>query len=228
MHTLKLKDWNIDDRPREKFLLKGAAVLSDAELIAILLRSGTREQTAVDLGKHILALAGNNLQNLGKIKLKQLRNIKGVGETKAVSLLAALELGRRKAAATSAKSMKIINALDVRKIMDTYMDSLIHEEFWALALNNANKLLAKQKVGHGGLTSTIADPKIIFKFALENLATQLVLVHNHPSENCFPSQSDKELTIQLKEAGKLLSINILDHVIIAGDNYFSFKEHDLL
>lgn len=228
MQTLRLKDWNIDDRPREKFLLKGATALSDAELIAILLRSGTREQTAVDLAKQILALAGNNLQDLGKLRLKQLREIKGVGETKAISLLAALELGRRKAAATATKHVQITTSLDVRRVISPLVSDLIHEEFWALALNNGNRLLAKQKVGHGGVTSTIADPKIIFKFALENLATQLVLVHNHPSENCFPSQSDKDLTAQLKEAGKLLSINILDHIIIAGEDYFSFKENNLL
>ncbi len=228
MQILKLKDWNIDDRPREKFLLKGAAALSDAELIAILLRSGTREQTAVDLAKHILAMAGNNLQDLGRIRLKQLRNIKGVGQTKAVSLLAALELGRRKSAAAAVKSKQIINSQDVQNLMAPLITDLTHEEFWVLALNNGNRLLAKQKIGHGGVSSTVADPKIIFKFALENLATQLVLVHNHPSENCFPSPSDKELTAQLKDAGKLLSINILDHVIIAGEEYFSFKEHDLL
>ncbi len=228
MQTLKLKDWNIDDRPREKFLLKGAAALSDAELIAIILRSGTREQTVVDLAKHVLALSGNSLHNLGKIQLQQLRKIKGIGETKAISLLAALELGQRKIASKSGRPEYINDHIDVRNIMFPLMDSLIHEEFWVLGLNNANKLLAKQKIGHGGVSRTVADPKIIFKFALENLATQLILVHNHPSGNCFPSESDKKLTIQMKKAGELLSVSITDHVIIAGQEVYSFRENDLL
>ncbi len=226
--TLRLKDWKADDRPREKFLLKGAAALSDAELLAIILRSGTREQTAVDLAKQVLALAGNNLHELGRLKLPQLRSIKGIGATKALSLLSAFELGRRRNSTASGKTTKINNAPDVKNYIAPLLEDISHEEFWVMALNNANKLLAKQKVGHGGVTATVADPKIIFKFALENLATQLILVHNHPSGNCFPSQADKQLTCQLKEAGKLLSITIIDHVIIAGDDYFSFKDHNLL
>jgi DNA repair protein RadC len=228
MTTLRLKDWNEDDRPREKLMMKGPVALSDAELIAILLRSGTRNYTVMDIAKHILSMAGNNLTELGKLEVKQLQEIKGMGLTKSVTLLSALELGRRRAIAHQGERPFIRQGADVQNIIGPLLADLPYEEFWVLALNQAGRLIDKKKVAHGGISSILADIRIIFKFALEKFATRLILVHNHPSGEKIPSMNDRKLTIRLKDAGKLLDINIIDHIIIAGDSYFSFTEEGLL
>jgi DNA repair protein RadC len=225
---LKLKDWNTDDRPREKLASKGSATLSDAELIAILLGSGTRNQTVLDLARNVLSLANNNLAELGKIELKQLQGVKGIGMVKGITLLAALELGRRRAATRAEERPVIYKAADVQNIMSPILSDLTHEEFWVLALNQAGRLIDKKKIGHGGLSTALADIRIVFKFALDNLATRLLLVHNHPSGEKIPSKEDINLTLRMQDAGNLLSIKIVDHIIIAGKNYFSFKEEELL
>jgi DNA repair protein RadC len=225
---LKLKEWNKDDRPREKLVLRGSAILSDAELIAILLRSGTRNYTAIDLARQVLSLANNNLAELGKISLKQLQSVKGVGLTKGITLLSALELGRRRGSAHTEERPAIHEGMDVWNIMGPILSDLTHEEFWVLALNQAGRLIDKKKIGHGGLAAALADVRIVFKFALEVFATRLILVHNHPSGEKFPSKADIDLTIQMQNAGNLLNIKIIDHIIIARENYFSFKEEDLL
>ncbi|MDR3180637.1 MAG: DNA repair protein RadC [Prevotellaceae bacterium] len=225
---MNLKEWNKDDRPREKLMSQGAAVLSNAELIAILLNSGTRNQTVIDLARHVLLLANNNLAELGKIELKQLQGIKGIGLAKGITLLSALELGRRRTAANAEERPTIHNATDAQNIMEPILSDLTYEEFWVLALNQAGRLIDKKKIGHGGLAAALADIRIVFKFALDKLATRLLLVHNHPSGEKFPSKEDINLTLRMQNAGNLLSIKIADHIIIAGKNYFSFKEEGLL
>jgi DNA repair protein RadC len=209
-------------------VLKGSAVLSDAELIAILLRSGTRDQTAIDLARHVLSLANNNLAELGKIELKQLQHIKGIGLVKGITLLSALELGRRRAITPSEERPAIYKAIDAQNIMEPLLSDLTYEEFWVLALNQAGRLIDKKKIGHGGLAATSADIRIVFKFALDKLATRLLLVHNHPSGEKFPSKEDIDLTLRMQNAGNMLNIKIVDHIIIAGKNYFSFNEEGLL
>jgi DNA repair protein RadC len=225
---LKLKDWNKDDRPREKLVSKGTAVLSDAELIAILLGSGTRNQTVIDVARQVLSLANNNLDELGKIELRQLQGVKGIGMAKGITLLAALELGRRRTFTHAEERPAVHKATDVQNIMSPILSDLTYEEFWVLALNQAGRLIDKKKIGHGGLATALVDTRIVFKFALDKLATRLLLVHNHPSGEKFPSKEDIELTLRLQNAGNLLNIKIVDHIIIAGKNYFSFKEEALL
>ncbi|MDR0737513.1 MAG: DNA repair protein RadC [Prevotellaceae bacterium] len=225
---MKLKEWNKDDRPREKLALKGSVALSDAELIAILLRSGTRNQTVIDLARHVLSLANNNLAELGKIELKQLQHIKGIGLVKGITLLSALELGRRRAITHTEERPAIYKAIDAQNIMEPLLSDLTYEEFWVLALNQAGRLIDKKKIGHGGLAATPVDIRIVFKFALDKLATRLLLVHNHPSGEKFPSKEDIDLTMRMQNAGDVLNIKIIDHIIIAGKNYFSFNEEGLL
>jgi DNA repair protein RadC len=225
---LTLKDWNKDDLPREKLSLKGPAALSDTELIAILLRSGTRNQTVVDLARRVLALVDNNLAELGRIELKQLQSIKGIGLAKGITLLTALELGRRRTRTCTDDRPVIHKSADVWDIMGALLSDLVHEEFWVLALNQAGRLVGKKKIGRGGLSETMADVRVVFKFALENAATRVILVHNHPSGEKYPSKADTALTSNMKNAGNLLNIQVADHIIIAGENYFSFKDDGLL
>jgi DNA repair protein RadC len=225
---LKLKDWNKDDRPREKLALKGSAALSDAELIAILLNSGTRNQTVIDLARQVLLLANNNLAELGKIDLKRLQGVKGIGLARGITLLAAFELGRRRAAAHAEERPAIYKATDVQNIMGPVLSDLTYEEFWVLAINQAGRLIDKKKIGHGGLAATPADIRIVFKFALDSLATRLLLVHNHPSGEKSPGKEDLDLTARMQKAGDMLNIKVVDHIIIAGKTYFSFHEGGLL
>ena len=225
---MNLKEWNKDDRPREKLVSQGPAALSNAELIAILLNSGTRNQTVIDLARQVLLLANNNLAELGKIELKQLQSLKGIGMAKGITLLSALELSRRKANAQTEERPTIGSAADAQQIMAPVLSDLTHEEFWVLALNQAGRLIDKKKIGHGGLAAAVADIRVVFKFALDKLATRLLLVHNHPSGEKYPSKEDINLTLRIQNAGNLLDIRIDDHIIIAGKNYFSFKEEELL
>jgi DNA repair protein RadC len=224
--NLKILNWAEEDRPREKLLLKGRAALSDAELIGILIGSGTISMSAVELAKHILIGSGNDLNELAKLNVKELQKFKGIGEAKAISIISALELGRRRKESDPVKKAKISSSEDIYNLMKPNLLDLMHEEFWIILLNRANHVLKKVQISSGGVSGTVADPKIIFKTALENLASAVILVHNHPSGNLKPSEADDSLTKKLKYAGALLDIPILDHIIFTNSNYFSFADEN--
>ena len=225
---MKIKSWSPEDRPREKLLMKGTAALSDAELIAILLGSGTAKLSAVDVAKKVLAHVENNLDTLAKISVKELMKAKGIGEAKAITIVAAMELGRRRKEQSPEEKPKLESSLSAFNIIEGDLMDLPHEEFWVLLLNRANRIIKKKRVSEGGVSGTVADPKIIFKLALEELASGVIVVHNHLSGSLQPSQKDILLTQKLKEAGKTLEINLLDHLIVAGHSYFSFADDGLL
>jgi DNA repair protein RadC len=226
--TTRILSWAEEDRPREKLVLKGKAALSDAELIGILLGSGTVSLSAVDLAKQILSSVDNNLTSLAKLSIKDLEKFKGIGEAKAITIVAALELGRRRKASELPQRQTITSSQDVFTLMHSHLLDLPHEEFWVVLLNRANVVMKKVQISVGGVAGTVADPKLIFKTALENLASSMILVHNHPSGNLKPSQADKDLTHKLKEAGRYLEISILDHLIITETSYFSFADEGIL
>jgi DNA repair protein RadC len=223
-----INQWAEDDRPREKFLLKGKAALSDSELLAILIGSGTRNESAVQLCQRILAAANNNLNQLGKLSIKQLMEFKGIGEAKAIAIAAALELGRRRRSEEAVEWDKITSSKAVFNIMQPIIGELLHEEFWVLFLNNSNKVIHKAQLSKGGITGTIVDTRIIFKTALEYNAISLILTHNHPSGKLLASDSDKDITRKLQLAGKQMDIMILDHVIITESSYYSFADEGIL
>jgi DNA repair protein RadC len=223
-----IKDWSPDDRPREKLLLKGKSVLSDAELLAILLGSGTRDATAVDLGKKIRGIAGNSLHNLARMGIKEMTKVRGVGEVRAITIVAALELGRRRKEQELGEKPRISGSHDAYELLRANLQDISHEEFWVLLLNRANRVIRKYQVSQGGVSGTVADPKIIFKTALEELASGIILAHNHPSGNLTASRADIELTQKLTAGGRLLEIQVLDHLIIAGQKYFSFADEGLI
>jgi DNA repair protein RadC len=225
---LNIKSWAAEDRPREKLMLKGTGSLSDAELIAILLGSGTAKLSAVELSKIILQHVNNNLNDLAKLTVKDLIKIKGIGEAKAITIIAALELGRRRKGQEQDDKPKLTSSHSAFELIQGDLIDLPHEEFWVILVNRAHRFIKKKKVSEGGVAGTVADPKIIFKLALEELATGVILVHNHPSGNLHPSQSDLDLTKKIKEAGKVLEIQLLDHLIIAGKAYYSFADDGAL
>jgi len=226
--SISIKNWADDDKPREKLLHKGRAVLSDAELIAILIGSGSKQESAVELSKRILASVGNNLNELGKLSIKQLMKFKGIGEAKAISIAAALEVGRRRRGEEAIKISKIKSSQDVFELLQPIIGELSHEEFWIIYLNNSNKVLHKEQLSKGGITGTLVDVRLVLKQALENGAVGLVLAHNHPSGTLKPSVADKQITKKLKEAGKALDIVVLDHLIITQKAYFSFADEQIL
>ncbi|UII23461.1 RadC family protein [Fulvivirga ligni] len=225
---LNIKSWAEEDRPREKLLLKGKASLSEAELIGILIGSGTRSMSAVDLSKHILNQSGNDLNQLAKLSVKDLMKFKGIGEAKAISIVSALELGRRRKDTEPQKKPQITSSEDAYKIISPELLDNRHEEFWILLLNRRNMVIKKQLISSGGVTGTVADPKIIFKSALEELACGIILVHNHPSGNLKPSQQDIHLTKKMTEGGRVLEIPVLDHIIFTDNGYFSFADENML
>lgn len=225
---LNIKNWAAEDRPREKLLLKGKAALSDAELVAILLGTGTASLSAVDVAKNILLSVNYDLNELARLSVKDLMKIKGVGEAKAISIVSALELGRRRKEIITEEKPRITSSKDIYDLLKSELLDLSHEAFWVVLLNRANRVIKKQQVSHGGVSGTVADPKIIFKIALDELACGIILAHNHPSGNLTASQADIELTRKMKESGKLLEIQVLDHLIIAGKKYFSFADEGLL
>ena len=225
---LTIKNWAAEDRPREKLSLKGKSTLSDAELLAILLGTGTPTLSAVDLAKNVLQGAGNSLHELARLSAKDLMKTKGIGEAKAITIIAALELGRRRKDLDANEKPKVTTSRDVFEYLKSDLLDIPHEEFWILVLNRANRIIKKHQISQGGVAGTVADPKIIFKIALEELASGIILAHNHPSGNLTASQADIALTKKLKEAGKLLEIQVLDHVIIAGQKYFSFADEGIL
>lgn len=225
---ITIKSWAEEDRPREKLAQQGRRVLSDAELIAILIGSGTPSETAVELSKRILYCCENDLNQLGKLGIQELSKFKGIGEAKAITIIAALELGRRRREATSVTLGQIHSSFDVHQVIGAQFADLNHEEFWILLLNRANKVTSKHLISKGGQAGTVADPKIIFNTALENHAASVILAHNHPSGNLKPSQADIDLTRKLKSAGAFLDIPVLDHLIITDAGFFSFADEGLI
>lgn len=225
-NTKSIKGWAMSDRPREKMLEKGREALSDAELIAILLGSGNQDETAVDLSRHILNDVDNNLINLSLLDINELTKYKGVGTAKAVTVAAALELGRRRRFAEAARQTEIQNSSEAFEYFYARMSDLTHEQFWIMLLNSANNVIKMEQIGVGGLNGTSADPRKIFKIAIENQATAIMLCHNHPSGNVLPSKTDKELTKNVINCGKILDIKVLDHLIIGENRYYSFADHD--
>ncbi|WP_264553386.1 RadC family protein [Flavobacterium sp. N2038] len=221
-----IKDWSDDDRPREKLMLKGKEALSDAELIAILIGSGSRNESAVDLSKRILAAVGG-LNSLAKLSLSQLMNFKGIGEAKAVSIIAALELCRRRSSEKAVEMVKITSSKMVFNLMQPIIGELSHEEFWVLFLNNGNKVVSKSQLSKGGIGGTVVDVRLIFKLALEKSATSLILCHNHPSGNLTPSDADKQITKKIRDAGSKLDVKVLDHLIITETKYYSFVDEGI-
>jgi DNA repair protein RadC len=225
---LNIKNWSPEDRPREKLLIKGTSALSDAELIAILIGSGTTTLSAVELARVILLSAQNNLNELARLSVQDLIKIKGIGEAKALTIVAALELGRRRKDVEEDDKPRITTSKDAFDILKADLLDIQHEEFWILVLNRANRVIRKHQISQGGVAGTIADPKIIFKLALDALGSSIILAHNHPSGNLTASQADIDLTKKLREAGKLLEIQVLDHVIVAGQKYFSFADEGMI
>lgn len=225
---LGIKSWAAEDRPREKLLMKGMAALSDAELIALLIGSGTGTLSAVEVSKQVLQSVGNNLHDLAKLTVKDLMKSKGIGEAKAIAIVAAMELGRRRKEMETEERPKVSGSKEAYELVKGDLMDLAHEEFWVLLFNRANRFIKKKRVSEGGVSGTVADPKIIYKLALEELASGIIVVHNHPSGNLTASQSDISLTKKLKEAGKVLEVQLLDHLIIAGQKYFSFADEGIL
>ncbi|NVJ89207.1 MAG: DNA repair protein RadC [Flavobacteriaceae bacterium] len=228
MKNLTIKSWALDDRPREKLITKGKTVLSDAELLAILIGSGNKEESAVALSKRILSAVEGNLNKLAKLNLENLTAFKGIGEAKAISIITALELGKRRQFEQLQTLPKISCSNDVFKLMNPIIGDLNHEEFWVLYLNNSNKVLEKNQVSKGGLTSTIVDVRLLYKRALELCAVAIVVCHNHPSGKLQPSKADKDLTLKIKSSGATLDIKLLDHLIVTEKTYFSFADEGLL
>ncbi len=226
--NISIKDWADDDRPREKLLIKGKGALSDAELIAILIGSGNRDESAVDLSKRILQSLGNNLNKLAKLSVNDLVKFKGIGEAKAISIIASLELGRRRRTADVLEKDNVGGSKDAFQILQLKLEDLPHEEFWIVLLNRANKVIDTKLVSRGGVSSTVVDSKVIFNFALESLASAIILAHNHPSGNLKPSNSDIRLTKKIVAVGKIMEVPVLDHIIVGDNDYFSFADEGLI
>lgn len=222
-----IKNWAEDDKPREKLKLKGKDALSNAELIAILIGSGNQTENAVALSKRILASV-DNLNALGKLSTEQLIAFNGIGEAKAITIIAAMELGRRRRTEEALPLKKITSSKFVFEIMQPIIGELSHEEFWILYLNNSNKVVYKYQLSKGGLTGTIVDIRLVFKVAIEQSATGIILVHNHPSGTLYPSEADRQITKKLKTAGENLDIRVLDHLIITENSYYSFGDDGIL
>jgi DNA repair protein RadC len=226
--NLSIKEWSLEDRPREKLLSKGISTLSDAELIAIIIRMGSKDESAVELGKRILNSVENNLNELGKLTVEDLQKYKGMGEAKAIGIIAALELGRRRKLSEGVNRSKIGSSRDIYDIFHPLLADLPNEEFWIILLNRSNKIIDRQKISQGGISGTVTDIRIILKMALEKLASSLILCHNHPSGNPKPSEADISITKKIKESGKLMDISLLDHIIVTDGNYFSFADEGII
>lgn len=223
-----IKNWEEKDRPREKLQLQGKEALVDAELFAILIGSGTPKMSAVELCTQILEYANNDLSILGKMSIEDFCQFKGIGPAKAITIVAALEIGRRRQSENVKELKKISSSNDVYRIFLSHLADLPHEEFWVLYLNRGNRILGKERISSGGLSSTTVEVKFIIKNALNRLATSIILVHNHPSGNLKPSQSDIDLTNKIKQAGKLLDITTFDHIIVSHEGYYSFADEGMI
>lgn len=226
--SLKITDWAVEDRPREKLYHKGTSSLSDAELLAILIGSGTKARSAVDLGRELLSMADNNLNILGKLSISDLTKIRGIGNARAVTIAAALELGRRRKLAEIPEFPQIKCSRDVFELVNPVLSDLSHEEFWILFLNRSNKVINRMKLSQGGISGTVTDVRMIMKKAIENLASGIIVCHNHPSGNLSPSESDTRITQKIKEAGALMDIQLLDHLIISDKDFYSFADNGLI
>jgi len=225
---ISIKAWAEEDRPREKLSAQGRRALTDAELIAILIGSGSRTETAVELSKRILHHYDNDLNKLAKASVQELSNFRGIGEAKAISIIAALEIGRRRDDTEVKAVESILSSKDAYNLMRRHLVDLNHEEFWIILLGRSSKVLSRELISKGGLSGTVADPKVIFHIALQHQASGIILIHNHPSGNLKPSQQDISLTKRLTEAGRILDIQIFDHLIIGDIGYFSFGDESLL
>jgi DNA repair protein RadC len=227
-HKYSIKQWSKDDRPREKLLEKGAENLSNSELLAILIHNGTREKTAVDVAKDVLKLGKDSLTELGKLSIKELMKIKGIGEAKAITIAAALELGRRRQAATSLLKTAVTSSSDIAHYLKATLKDYRHEVFGVMYLNRANKVNHFEIISEGGITGTVADPRVILRKALEQDAVNIILCHNHPSGSLKPSKADEQLTAKIKEAARFLDIAVIDHIIVSEDGYYSFADEGIL
>ncbi len=223
--SFSIKDWSDDDKPREKLAQKGKSVLSDAELVAILIRSGSKKESAVELSKKILAAVDYDLNKLGRLSLKQLIQFKGIGNAKAIAIIAALELGKRRREETPQKQFKISDSKSAFQLLQPIIGELPHEEFWIIYLNNANTVLHTVQLSKGGITGTLVDVRLAMKYALELGAVAIILAHNHPSGILKPSKADRQITAKLQRAAQTLDIQVLDHIIITSEDYFSFADH---
>lgn len=228
INKLNITAWAEEDRPREKLLQQGRRLLTDAELIAILIASGNREETAVDLSKRILASCNNDLNKLAQLSIKELSKFKGIGEAKAISIVAALELGRRRKEFEKIENPKILSSKDAYHHLKADFEDLVHEEFWLILLNRRNEIIKKHFLSKGGQGATIVDPKMVFSAALEHNAASIILAHNHPSGNLKPSEADLKITKRLVEAGHLLDISIYDHLIITNQDFLSMADQGFL
>lgn len=225
MKKIPIKQWSEDDRPREKMQKKGVSALSDSELIAILIGSGTKNKSAVEVSREILEACNNDLNVLAKKTIKELQHFNGIGEAKAISIVAALELGKRRKAEEVIKRKKITSSQDAFEYFHSLLCDLHHEEFHVLYLNRANNIISSERISSGGTTGTVADIKIIFRIAIENRAQAIIVAHNHPSGNIQPSEADNQLTKKIKEAAKIFDMSFLDHIIIGGNNYYSYLDN---
>lgn len=223
-----IKNWAAEDRPREKFLEKGVENLTNSELLAIIIRSGTIEDSAIDVAKKIMSLAKNNLNNLGKLTIKDFTTIKGIGSTKAITLMSALELGRRRKSETLEERPQLNGSRTVFNIFSSILSDLPHEEFWVLFLNRANRIIEKNRISMGAVSGTVVDVRIILKLAVDKLCSSIILCHNHPSGNIKPSEADKKLTSKIKNACTYFDITLLDHIIIGDNQYYSFADEGIL
>lgn len=223
---MPISAWAEEDRPREKMLNKGRQALSDAELLALLIGTGTRSKSALMLAQEILVSVEYNLQRLGRLQIEDFRSISGIGDAKAVKLLAALELGRRRLEVKAKAPIRIKTSQDVYAIMYPLLAELPHEEFWVLYVSNSNEVVYKWQVSKGGLTGTVVDKRLIFKYALYYHATGIILCHNHPSGILQPSDADLQLTKKVKQAGEQLDVKVLDHVIVTNSGYYSFADEE--
>jgi DNA repair protein RadC len=228
MKKLTIKSWAIEDRPREKLMQKGKSVLTDAELIAILIGSGSKEESAVELSKRILGSVNNNINQLAALSLEQLKEFKGIGEARAIGIITALELGKRRHFEQLEEKPVIKSSKSVFNIIQPIIGELEHEEFWVLYLNNSNKVIRKIQLSRGGITSTMVDVRLLFKKAVALASVGIIVCHNHPSGKLKPSEADKDLTKKIKDAGKTLDIKLLDHLIITQKDYFSFADNGIL
>lgn len=226
--SIKITDWAVEDRPRERLIRQGASSLSDAELLAILISSGTRDRSAVDLGRELLNSVNNNLNRLGRLAITDIKKIHGIGTARAVTIAAALELGRRRKLAEPPDYKQIKCSGDVAEIFQPLLSDLQHEEFWILFLNRSNKVIERMRLSQGGISGTVTDVRIVMKKAIEYLASGIIVCHNHPSGNLNPSESDTKITQKIKEAGKLMDIQLLDHLIISEKDYYSFADNGLI
>ena len=225
---LSIQSWHESDRPREKFLEFGRQSVSDSELLAILIATGSKNESALDLSKKILASVGNDLNELGKLSIYDLTRFNGIGKVKALTLISAMELGRRRKIQRPSEKNKISCSQDVFEVIFGEMEDLNYESFWVLFLDRNNQLIKKIEHSRGGVSATVVDARMIFKAAIEHLASGIILCHNHPSGNLNPSEQDKSITSRLKEAGKLIEVNVLDHLIIAGKDFYSFADNGIL